>query len=103
MALPTLSPEQRAEALEKAQAARQARKRLLEQIKSGELTIAQVLDQGKSDSVVAKTKVSALVGALPGYGAAKAAAALAEAQIVEGRRVGGLGVKQRDALVNALN
>jgi hypothetical protein len=53
--------------------------------------------------VVAKTKVSALVQALPGYGASKAAAALAEAQIVDGRRLGGLGVKQRDALVNALN
>lgn len=103
MALPTLSPEQRAQALEKAQAARQARKQLLEQIRSGELTIAQVLDRGKDDPVVAKTKVSALVQAVPGYGPARAASVMAEAQIVESRRAGGLGVRQREALVNALS
>lgn len=57
MALPTLSPQQRAEALTKAQAARQARKHLLDQIKAGELTIATVLARGNSDPVVAKTKV----------------------------------------------
>jgi hypothetical protein len=103
MALPILSPEQRAETLEKAQAARQARKRLLEQIRNGELTIAQVLDRGKNDPVVAKTKVTALVQAVPGYGPAKAASVMAEAQIVESRRVGGLGARQRGALVDALS
>lgn len=103
MALPTLSPQQRAEALAKAQAARQARKQLLEQIKSGELTVGAVLDQGKHDPVVAKTKVSALVQAIPGYGPAKAAAALAQAQIVDSRRVGGLGIRQREALLSVLS
>lgn len=102
MALPTLSPEQRAEALAKAHAARQARKRLLDQIRRGELTVAQVLDRGKDDPVVAKTKVSALVQAVPGYGPAKAALAMAEAKIVESRRVSGLGANQRAALVSAL-
>jgi hypothetical protein len=75
---------------------------LLEQLRTGELTIADVLDRGKSDPVGAKTKVSAVVQALPGYGTVRAAATLAEANIVDSRRVGGLGAKQRDALVTAL-
>jgi hypothetical protein len=103
MALPALSPQQRAEALTKAQAARQARKHVLAQVAAGELTVAQVLNLGNSDPVVAKTKVSALVAALPGYGAAKTATVMAAAHIVDNRRVGGLGAKQRDALVNALS
>jgi hypothetical protein len=53
--------------------------------------------------LVAKTKVSAVVQALPGYGTVRAAAALAEANIVESRRVGGLGVRQRDALLTVLS
>jgi hypothetical protein len=103
MALPTLSPEQRAEALTKAQAARQARTHLLAQVSAGELTVAQVLHQGNSDPVVAKTKVSAVIAALPGYGAAKTATVMTTAHILENRRVGGLGANQRDAVVNALS
>jgi transposase len=103
MALPTLTPEQRAEALQKAQEARSARKQLLDQVKAGELTLAQVLAKGKDDPVVAKTKVSALVQAVPGCGVVRAAAVLAEAKVAEGRRVGGLGAKQHDALLSALS
>jgi hypothetical protein len=103
MALPTLSPEQRAEALAKAMAARRARKGLLDQIRTGELTIAQVLERGKSDPVVAKVRVRALVEAFPGYGSVRATGVLAEAKIAESRRVGGLGVNQRDALVAVLS
>jgi hypothetical protein len=47
IALPTLTAEQRAEALKKAQKARACRKHLLDQVKSGEVTVAQVLDRGK--------------------------------------------------------
>jgi hypothetical protein len=103
MALPTLTPEQRAEALQKAKEARSARKQLLDQVKAGELTLAQVLAKGKDDPVVAKTKVSALVQAVPGCGVVRAAAVLAEAKVAEGRRVGGLGAKQHDALLSALS
>lgn len=103
MALPRLSTEDIAENLAKAMAARQARKQLLDQVRTGELTVAEVLSRGKSDPLVAKTKVSAVVQALPGYGTVRAAAALAEANIVESRRVGGLGVRQRDALLTVLS
>jgi Mrp family chromosome partitioning ATPase len=103
MALPTLTAEQRADALKKAQEARVARKHLLEQVKSGEVTVAQVLDRGKSDPMVGKTMVLAVVLALPGVGAARAATLLSNAGIAEGRRVGGVGSKQHEALINALN
>jgi len=57
MALPTLTPEQRQEALKKAAAARAARKELRDRITSGQETIPAVLDRAKSDTVVGKTKV----------------------------------------------
>jgi hypothetical protein len=52
MALPTLTPEQRAEALKKAAAARTARKELRDAIARGEQTIPAVLDRAKTDQVV---------------------------------------------------
>jgi hypothetical protein len=102
MALPTLTPEQRDNALAKARETRQARAALLSEIKSGETTIHDVLDRAQSDPVAGKIKVSQLVRSLPGYGQAKAAALMHEVGIAEDRRVGGLGSRQREALVRAL-
>lgn len=85
------------------QEARAARNQLLEQDKSGEVSVAQVLDRGKTDPMVGKTKILAVVMALPGVGAARAATLLTNAGIAEGRRVGGVGSKQHNALLDALN
>ncbi|MDN5859660.1 MAG: integration host factor, partial [Pseudonocardia sp.] len=74
MALPTLTPEQRAEALKKAAAARTARKELRDAIASGKETIPAVLGRAKSDQIVGKTKVADLLKSLPGYGPAKVSA-----------------------------
>ena len=68
MALPTLTPEQRDAALAKARQARQARSNLLADITSGQDTVPAVLARAQSDPVAAKTKVSQLVRAIPGYG-----------------------------------
>ena len=103
MALPALTPEQRAVALEKAAEARRARSQLLEEIKTGQASIAAVLARSATDPIVAKTKVNALVRAVPGYGSAKAAAVLTKVGIAEGRRVGGLGAKQSEALISELS
>lgn len=46
MALPTLTPEQRAQALEKAAASRRARAALREELKTGKATFAEVLGRG---------------------------------------------------------
>jgi S13-like protein len=102
MALPTLTPEQRQDALRKAAAARTARKQLLEAIARGEQTIPAVLDWAKTDPIVGRTKVAALVKSLPGYGPAKTIALLERTGIAASRRAGGLGDRQRQALADAL-
>ncbi len=103
MALPNLTPEQRQAALAKAAEARQARTKLLNDIKDGKETISGVLARAKDDTVVGKTKVAQLVKALPGYGPAKVTALLEKAVIPEERRVAGLGQRQREALLAALS
>lgn len=102
MALPTLTPEQRAEALKKAAAARTARKELRDAIAKGEETIPDVLSRAKTDTIVGKTRVRDLLKSLPGYGPAKVTALLEQTGIDEGRRAAGLGDRQRQALLDAL-
>jgi hypothetical protein len=95
-----MTPEQRTAALAKATAARQARSALLARVKSGETTLAQVFAQ--TDDVTKKTRVVQVLRALPGYGAAKAAALLAAGGVDETRRVGGLTGAQREKLLKAI-
>ena len=67
MAIPQLSAEERKAALEKAKAARIKRAEVRDQLKSGELSVKDVLAQ-KDDPVVGRMKVSTLIETLPGYG-----------------------------------
>ena len=101
MALPQLTDEQRKEALEKSAAARHARAELREKIKTGQVTLEEVLDS--DDPIAARLKVSALIESLPGYGKAKAAKIMAELGISSTRRVKGLGARQREQLIEALS
>ena len=101
MALPQLTDEQRKEALEKAAAARHARAELREKIKTGQVTLEEVLDS--DDPIAARLKVSALIESLPGYGKAKAAKIMAELGISSTRRVKGLGARQPEQLIEALS
>ncbi|HKS45239.1 MAG TPA: integration host factor, actinobacterial type [Amycolatopsis sp.] len=102
MALPTLTPEQRAEALAKAAEARKARSELLASIKSGQQSIDKVLAKAKEDKTIGKTKVTQLLKAVPGLGAVKVAALLEQTGIDPDRRAAGLGERQREALIDAL-
>ena len=102
MAIPTLTPQQREAALAKAGEARKARTALLAGIKSGAETIPAVLHRAPSDPVAGKVKVSQLVRALPGYGVTRTRALLQGVGIPEDRRAGGLGSRQRQALLLAL-
>ncbi len=98
MALPTLTPEQRADALAKAAAVRAARAAIKAELKAGTATLAAVL--GRADEpAVGKMKVQALIEALPRIGKVKAAEIMTELEIAENRRVAGLGERQRAALV----
>jgi hypothetical protein len=101
MALPQLTPEQRADALKKAAKARQERAKLREEIKSGKMSFAQVMKKS-SDPVVARMRVATLLESLPGFGKAKAAKIMAELEISESRRVQGLGARQREQLLERL-
>lgn len=99
MALPSLSPEQRAAALEKAAEIRKARAELKEQLKRGEASLAEVLDRAETDDVVGKLKVSAVLQALPGIGKVRATQIMEKLKIAESRRLRGLGEQQRRALL----
>ena len=101
MALPQLTDEQRKAALEKAAQARHERAELREKIKSGKVTLEDVLDS--DDPIASRMKVSTLIESLPGYGKAKAAKIMDELGISTTRRVKGLGARQREQLVEALS
>ncbi|ANE22749.1 MAG: integration host factor [Eggerthellaceae bacterium] len=101
MAIPQLTPEERKAALEKAKAARIKRAEVRDQLKSGELTLADVLKQ-KDDPVIGRMKVSTLIETLPGYGKAKAEKVMNELHIAESRRLRGLGERQEAALLERL-
>ena len=72
MALPPLTPEQRAAALEKAAKARKERAEVKNKLKHGGTSLAEVLKDGQSDDVIGKMKVSALLESLPGVGKVRA-------------------------------
>ena len=99
MALPPLTPEQRAAALVKAAAARQARAEVKARLKYSQGSLADVIAQGRTDDVIGKLKVSALLESLPGVGKIKARAIMAEVGISETRRLRGLGPHQASALI----
>ena len=98
MALPPLTPEQRAAALEKAAKARKERAEVKNRLKKGSTTLPQVLKEGQTDDVVGKMKVSALLESMPGVGKVRARQIMEKLGIAESRRVRGLGANQRTAL-----
>ena len=99
MALPSLTPEQRAAALEKAAAARKARAELKVRLKSSGTRLDDVLADGAQDEVIGKMKVVAVLEAMPGVGKVRAQRIMERLEISPSRRVRGLGAKQREALV----
>lgn len=99
---PTLSPEQRQAALEKAAAARRLRAELKEKLKMGSLTLKELLEQGDADEVVGKLKVLAVLESLPGLGKVKARRLMDDVGISETRRIQGLGEQQRKRLFERL-
>ncbi|ANZ13403.1 integration host factor, actinobacterial type [Streptomyces noursei] len=98
MALPTLSPAQRSEALKKAAAVRKERGEILAQLKDHKVTLEEVLK--REDTVVGKTYVKRLLEALPGIGKVRASQLLDELGISETRRVQGLGARQKERLLS---
>ena len=100
MTLPIMTPEQRADALAKGALVRRERADIKDRLKKGTLTVAEVIDRADGDDVAGKMKVLAVLKSLPGIGDSRARQAMEQLGIDEGRRVRGLGAKQRAALVH---
>ena len=103
MAPPKLTPEQRARALEKAAAARQARAAIKLALKEGSLSLPDQLARAATDEAAGGIKVSAVLVSLPGLGKVKAHRLMEKLGIAESRRLRGLGARQREALIRALS
>jgi outer membrane protein TolC len=99
MPLPTLTEEQRKQALAKAAEARRARAELKAQLKAEKTTLRDVLGRQRDD-IVGKMKVSSVLEALPGVGKVRARKIMERLDISASRRVRGLGAKQKDALLS---
>ena len=99
MALPQLTPEQRAEALAQSAVARRERAAVKNRLKYAQGLLSEVIADGKQNDIVGKMKVSALLEALPGVGKVRARQIMEEIGISESRRVRGLGTNQVAALV----
>jgi transposase len=99
VALPPLTPEQRAAALERAAEARRARAELKAKLKNSSTSLAEVLAAAEGDDVIGKLKVATLLESLPGVGKVRAARIMEQVGISPTRRVRGLGANQRAALV----
>lgn len=103
MSAPERTASQRAEALERALAARQERANIRRQLKSGELVGREVLESCEQNEAWGALPVRSFLTALPGVGAARAEAIMREIDIAESRRLRGLGDRQRSELIRAVS
>ncbi len=96
---PKLTPEERRAALEKAKASRQRRAQVKDQVRTGELSIAQVLELAKNDEIVSKMRVLELLESKSGVGKIRAASLLEKLKISSTRRIQGLGRLQIEEIL----
>ena len=80
---------------------RRERAEIKDHLKSGRVTLRELLVKAESDEIVGKMKVLAVLEALPGTGKVKARRLMEHVGISETRRLQGLGAKQREALLEA--
>ncbi len=99
MTIPPLSDEQRQQARNAATQARRRRAEIKQSLRSGERSLAEVLELAEQDDVVAHTKVIDVLKALPRVGAVRAAKVMERLDIAANRRLRGLGKHQTAALV----
>jgi len=97
--LPVLTLREKKEALNKAQKMRSERKGIREQLKSGQMSLNEVLSRD-NDEVMGKMRVAYLLASLPRVGKTTARKVMEEIGIDESRRVQGLGKRQKEALLS---
>lgn len=96
---PVLSAEQRNAALEKARASRTKRASVKLKVRSGDLSIEDVFALVQVDDAVAKMRIAELLESYSGVGKVRAIATLDKLGISRTRRLQGLGIHQRNALI----
>ncbi|MGD2042491.1 MAG: integration host factor, actinobacterial type [Acidimicrobiia bacterium] len=96
---PKLTDEQRKAALAKAAEARRVRAEAKELLKTGSMRISELFERAEEDELIAGLKVESLVAAMPGTGKIKAKRLMESIGIAENRRIRGLGVNQKEALI----
>jgi hypothetical protein len=97
---PSLSPEQRRAALEKAAVARRRRAEVKERLKAGALSLRELFETADHDETLGKLKVVSMLESMPQTGKVKARRIMAELDISESRRLRGLGDNQRRRLLD---
>ena len=102
MGLRPLTESDRTTARLKATAARVERAELKAKVKSGAMTVAEVIEAAGSMESVGRLRVSELLESLPGIGPVRAAAIMETVRIAPSRRLRGLGIHQRRALIDHL-
>jgi hypothetical protein len=104
---PSLTPEQRHAALQKAAAARRQRAEVKDKLKIGSLSLRELFEQAdnrdESGEMLCKLKVVSVLESLPGVGKVRARNIMKELEISESRRLRGLGTNQRKALLERFN
>lgn len=101
--LPNLTPEQRATALQKAAETRAKRAEFTSRLRTGETSGAAGLDEALGDEVLAKTRLTSFLRALPGWGKVSVESFLETNAIADNRRLGGLGNIQLTAVRDAVS
>ncbi len=96
---PQLTPEQRQAALAKAGLSRKRRAEIKTLIKSGELSIEDVLKLATTDDAIAKMRVKELLESLSGVGKVRVITLMEKLNISSTRRIQGLGKLQIKELI----
>lgn len=101
MSLPVLTPEEKLNALKKAQEMRSKRAEVRVKLKRGTLTLREVFES-IDDEVIARMRVTYLLQSLPQVGKVTTEKVMREIGINENRRVQGLGKRQKEQLLRRL-
>lgn len=93
--------EQRREALKKANQARAERANILAKLHSGDVSLHELLQEAsEGNTIIGGLRVRAVLLAFPGVGGVTADKTLKELKISPRRRLRGVGLRQRERLLN---
>ncbi|MCH6470284.1 integration host factor, actinobacterial type [Sinomonas terrae] len=102
MGLNALTAEERNRAVSKATAARARRAEAKSAVRAGSLSLDELFRQADEDEALARLKVTELLESFHGIGPVRSLAILEQLGIAASRRLRGLGIHQRRALIDFL-